>query len=115
MKEYRNEFRFLLGKAVEFAAGDPSRVIVLSIPDWSVTPFAEDRDAGKISREVAAFNSINADESQKAGVHYVDITPISLEAAQDPSLIASDGLHPSAKMYAEWAKLALPVVQIILE
>jgi len=113
--KYRDEFRFLLEKAVEFAGGDSNRVFVLSIPDWSVTPFADDRDGNKISQEVAAFNSINYDESQKANVHYVDITPTSLEAANDPSLIASDGLHPSVKMYAEWAKLALPVVKGILE
>lgn len=112
--EYREEFVFILNKAIEYAGGDANRVFVLSIPDWGVTPFAGSRDSKKIATEINLFNSVNREESEKAGVHYVDITPISREAVNDPSLIASDGLHPSGKMYAEWAKLALPVVLDIL-
>lgn len=112
--KYREEFVFLLNKAIEYAGGDASRVVVLSIPDWGVTPFAGSRDSKKIATEINLFNSVNREESDKAGVHYVDITPISREAVNDPSLIAGDGLHPSGKMYTEWAKLALPVVLDIL-
>jgi lysophospholipase L1-like esterase len=111
---YREEFAFLLNKSIEYAGGDPSRVIVLSIPDWGVTPFAWGRDAGQIAKEIDAFNAVNRDESQKAKVHYVDVTPISRQAVNDSSLIASDGLHPSGKMYTEWAQLALPTAVKIL-
>ena len=110
IQEYREGFVFLLNKAIEYADGDPNRVIVLSIPDWGVTPFASSRDSKTIAVEINQFNSVNEEESKKAGVHYVDITPISREAVNDSSLIASDGLHPSGKMYAEWAKLAYPEV-----
>lgn len=113
--EYREEFVFLLNKSIEYAGGDANRVFVLSIPDWGVTPFAGSRDSKKIATEINLFNSVNREESEKAGVHYVDITPTSREAINDSSLIASDGLHPSGKMYAEWAKLALPVVLEIFE
>lgn len=113
--EYRNEFGFLLGKAIEYAGGDAKRVFVLSIPDWGVTPFAAGRDQNQIAAEIDAFNAINLDESQKAGVHYVDVTSVSRQAAHDPTLVAVDGLHPSGKMYAEWAKLALPIMLEILE
>lgn len=113
--EYRNEFGFLLGKAIEYAGGDAKRVFVLSIPDWGITPFAAGRDQNQIAAEIDAFNAINLDESQKAGVHYVDVTSVSRQAAYDPTLVAVDGLHPSGKMYAEWAKLALPIVLEILE
>ncbi len=115
INEYREEFRFLLGKAVGYAGGDVDRVIVLSIPDWGVTPFAEGRDRGEIAAQIDAFNEVNLDESQKAGVHYVDVTPVSRVAVNDPGLIAGDGLHPSGKMYAEWASLALPIALKILE
>jgi lysophospholipase L1-like esterase len=115
MGEYREEFRFLLGKAIGYAGGDADRVFVVSIPDWGVTPFAAGRDAGKIAQEIDAYNAVNREEAEKLGVAYVDVTPVSREAANDPSLIAGDGLHPSGKMYAEWAKLALPVALEILE
>lgn len=114
LEEYREQFVFLLNKSIEYAGGDANRVIVLSIPDWGVTPFAGDRDSKKIADEINQFNAINREETEKAGAHYIDITPISREAVNDPSLIAGDGLHPSGKMYAEWAELALPVVLEIL-
>lgn len=115
IEEYREGFVFLLNKAIEYAGGDPNRVIVLSIPDWGVTPFAGNRDSKKIAIEINQFNAINEGESRNAGVHYVDVTPISREAVTDSLLIASDGLHPSGKMYAEWARLALPEALKIIE
>lgn len=115
IEEYRTEFIFLLNKAIEYAGGDNQKVFVLSIPDWGVTPFANGRDAEKIASEIDAFNKVNKDESEKAGVAYVDITPVSREAVNDATLIAGDGLHPSGKMYAQWAKLALPIALEILK
>ena len=114
IEEYRKSFVFLLNKSIEYVGGDADRVIVLSIPDWGVTPFAGDRDSKKIADEINQYNAVNRAETEKAGAHYIDITPISREAVNDPALIASDGLHPSAKMYAEWARLALPVALEIL-
>lgn len=108
LDEYRKQFNFLLKKSIEYAGRDPRRVIVLSIPDWSVTPFAWGRDIKQIAADIDAFNAVNRKESKKAKVHYVDVTPLSREADPDKSLIAGDGLHPSGKMYAEWAKLVLP-------
>lgn len=113
--EYREEFRLLLEKSIEYAGGDVNRVFVFSIPDWGVTPFASRQDASKIGAEIDLFNSINREETEKVGAHYVDITPISRKAADDASLIAPDGLHPSGSMYAQWAKLALPDVLNVLK
>jgi len=108
INEYREQFIFLLNKSIEYAGGDPNRVIVLSIPDWGVTPYASGRDMEQIARDIDAFNVVNRNESEITGVHYVDVTPVSREAVNDPSLIAPDGLHPSGKLYSEWAKLAYP-------
>ncbi len=113
-EQYREQFIFLLNKSIEYASGDPNRVIVLSIPDWGVTPFAWGRDATQIATEIDAFNAVNRAEAEKANVHYVDITPASRDVVGDPALLAQDGLHPSGKMYAQWAKLALPVTLQIL-
>ncbi|HJQ36458.1 MAG TPA: undecaprenyl-diphosphatase UppP, partial [Thermoanaerobaculia bacterium] len=91
--EYRTQFVGLLQRAIGFAGGNTRHVIVVSIPDWGVTPFAEGRDRAKIAREIDQFNAINREEAQRAGAKWVDITPISRR--NDPSLVAGDGLHPS--------------------
>jgi len=104
--EYREQFVFLLNESIEYAGGNPKHVIILSIPDWGVTPFARGQGGERIAREIDAFNAVNRDETEKAGAQYVNITPISREAEHDTTLIAPDGLHPSGKMYMEWAKLA---------
>ena len=106
--EYREQFKGLLGRAIGFAGGEAKRVIVVSIPDWGVTPFAKDRDRPKIATEIDRFNNINREEAAKAGARYVDITPGSRRAATDPTLTASDGLHPSAAMYREWVAVIKP-------
>lgn len=107
-EEYRVQFAALLQRAIAFAGGQAGRVVVLSIPDWGVTPFAASRDREKIALEIDLFNAINREETLRAGARYVDVTPVSRRAWQDPSLIAGDGLHPSGSMYRAWAELALP-------
>ncbi len=109
INEYEKQFEELLNQAIVFAGGNKNNVIVLSIPDWSVTPFAADRDRKKISEEIDAFNLINKKISKNQPVHYVDITPGSRLAETDNSLLASDGLHPSAKEYSRWTNLLLPI------
>ncbi len=107
-EEYRTQFTDLLRRAIGFADGKASRVVVLSIPDWSVTPFADGRDRAQIAAEIDAYNAINRDEARRAGAHWVDVTPQSRAAGADPAFLVSDGLHPSGRAYAEWARLALP-------
>lgn len=112
--EYREGFALLLELAIDLAGADPSRVVVLSIPDYGVTPFASEMDTAAISAALAQFNAANREITLRAGVAYVDITPISLQAATDPSMVAGDGLHPSGEMYRAWAELALPFAEAVL-
>ena len=107
--EYREQFVGLLKRAIGFAGGNAKHVVVVSIPDWGVTPFAEGRDRAKIAREIDQFNAINREEAARAGAKWVDITAISRR--NDPSLVAGDGLHPSGKQYAEWVKVIAPEVR----
>lgn len=113
--EYDKEFKALLKRAIGFAGGRPARVVVISIPDWGVTPFASGRDRKKIAAEIDRFNEINRKETVHAGARYVDITAISRKAAKDPSLVAADGLHPSARMYAQWVDVILPIARDALK
>lgn len=113
-EEYRSEFSNLLGKAIEYAGGRKSRVFVLSIPDYSVTPFAQNSDTVTISNEIDAFNAINWQISQEVGVRYLDITDISREGRYDAEMNAADGLHPSGKQYRKWAALLAPLMKAAL-
>lgn len=114
LTEYGHNFRGLLERAIGIVDSDPARVIVLSLPDWSVTPFATGRDRDNIAAQIKHFNTVNRRESERAGARYLNITPISRRAANDVSLLAEDNLHPSAKMCTAWARLLLPVVLDIL-
>lgn len=103
IENYKPQFEDLLKNAISFAGSDAKRVIVFSMPDWGVTPFANGRDRVAIAKEIDAYNAINKGVSQSYGVHYIDITPWTREAANDLSLLEPGGLHPSGKEYARWA------------
>jgi lysophospholipase L1-like esterase len=114
---YKKEFAELLQTAIAYAGGNKSKVFVVSIPDWGVTPFG--KNSGKnpqtIADEIDSFNTANQEITLAADVSYTDITPESRNAATDPSLVASDGLHPSGKMYTEWATALLTKVGAVLK
>jgi lysophospholipase L1-like esterase len=108
---YRTRFTELLNKAVDFAGSRKARVFVLSIPDYSVTPFVSESNKARVSMQIDLFNAINKDITLQNEINYIDITPSTREAATDASLIANDGLHPSAKEYAVWANLLAPLIK----
>lgn len=114
-EDYRQDFRFMLGMAIEYAGEDSNKVIVLSIPDWGITPFAAGKDSTAIARQIDEFNAINQQETRFAGAHYVNVTDISRMAKDDPQLTAGDGLHPSARMYRMWAEKVWLLTRDILK
>ncbi len=103
-EDYKNDFEFLLKKALHFADDKNDHVVVLSIPDWSVTPFAKEKDTKKITEEIDILNGINATIAKQNKVNYINKTESTREAANDPTLITSDGLHSSGKEYAKWGE-----------
>jgi len=112
---YKPEFENLLKQAIQFAGGKADHVIVLSIPDWSVTPFAAGRDRDQIARKIDEYNSANKNTSETYKVNYIDITPWTREAVNDLSFIASDGLHPSAKEYKRWSEKLADKIKAIIQ
>jgi lysophospholipase L1-like esterase len=113
VQEYREQFRALLLRAVALADRRPEHVVVVSIPDWGVTPFGytSGRDVQQIARELDVFNAVARDEATGIGAHFVNITGISREHA---GLVASDGLHPSGAQYALWTDAIAPIVTATL-
>ncbi|MEO5674236.1 MAG: GDSL-type esterase/lipase family protein [Chitinophagales bacterium] len=109
LESYRKEFSGLLDLAITYAGGKTNHVIVLSIPDWGVTAFAEGRDRKKISLEINQFNAVNKEESRKRKVHYIDIT---VYTRRHPEWVEADGLHPDSRQYEPWAQ---EVKQVIMQ
>jgi lysophospholipase L1-like esterase len=112
---YKAEFRELLEQAIGFAGGKADRVIVISIPNYGVTPFAASRNPEKIGTELIEYDRIAKEISGEYDIPFINITPISELATDDLSLLASDELHPSAKMYSMWIGEILPTVTKIIE
>lgn len=112
---YRGEFRALLQRAVALAGDHASRVLVVSIPDWGVTPFAtqERRDVRQVASEIDAFNDVARAEAEALGATWVDVTTISRQSRRRSELV-DDGLHPSGAQYARWAEAILPVARVAL-
>jgi lysophospholipase L1-like esterase len=111
--DYRAEFTRMLARAIALAGGHARHVLVVSIPDWGVTPFARqsDRDVTRIGHELDVYNAIAREEAQQEGAYWVDITDIS---RRHPDLLTDDGLHPSEAQYTLWTQTVLPVSRYIL-
>lgn len=112
---YTTQFRDLLEQAIGFAGMDTSKVLVISIPNYGVTPFGQAFDPDKIRTEITQYNEIASEISAEYDIPFINITPISELAADDPDLLASDKLHPSAEMYSLWVTEILKIVRPKLE
>jgi len=110
--QYRRELDALLVQAISYAGGRAGRVVVVSIPDWGVTPFARagGRDAARIARELDRYDAIARELAAARGAAYVDVTRVSRERGAEPAMLVADGLHPSGAMYALWTEAIAPVV-----
>lgn len=115
INQYKREFKELLEQAISFAKDDPNRVFVVSIPNYGVTPFGMEKGEQKIRRELLTYDSIADSIASEYGVSFLNITPISEKAKNDPSYIADDQLHPSGKQYSEWVDLILPKIKSMLK
>src|SRR6187397_368231 len=115
VENYKPEFESLLKQAIQFAGGNANRVIVLSIPDWGVTPFADGRDRAQIAREIDDYNAAKKTISENYKVNFIDITSLTREAANDLSLLAADGLHPSAKEYKRWSEKLADKIKALIQ
>ena len=110
VNNYNAHFTACLQKAIALAGNRKGHVFVLSIPDYGVTPFAQQSDTALIHREIDHYNAINKAITLSCKISYTDITPGTREMKNDASLIAYDGLHPSGKEYAKWAALLAPAI-----
>ncbi len=107
---YRENFELLIQLAISFV-NTPAHCIVLSIPDYGVTPFAAEKDPAAISAAIAQYNQINAAITATYKAKYINITPLTQLAADEPDLLTADQLHPSEKAYHQWANLVANAIE----
>jgi len=99
---YRQQLR-LIHEQLDEDASD-ARVIALPQPDWSMSPAGSGfGDIAALARTIERFNEIARDEAERAGALWIDLFRLMREQGRK-KMFASDGLHPSAEAYAEWAR-----------
>lgn len=103
IEEYEKELREVLQRAINRSNSGVDGVFAVSIPDYGVTPFGAER-AEEIAKEIEEFNAVFRRVAEEMGIDFYNITPVSKTAKNDQELTASDGLHPSGKMYGLWVK-----------
>jgi len=112
---FRNRFSYLVDQMLAVLP-NKKRLLVVTIPDFGVTPTGPKYSRGRnIHEGIMQFNQIVTEEARKRGLAVVDIFPLSKKMGQDKSLVAKDGLHPSAKEYAEWEKIIFPAALELLK
>ena len=107
---YIRNFTSILNRAIQVTRGESQHVLVLSIPDYSLTPEGKKLDTTKIKREIDVFNRLNKNLAKILKCQYLDITVLGREAKSNPSWVARDGLHPSAIAYKKWAESIGPLI-----
>lgn len=109
---YKEDLLKILQKAIEHCSQREKGVFVLSIPDYSVTPFGKEKtEDWDISGEIRNYNKVCKEISQNLGLAFYDITPISLKAENNPNMLTADKLHPSGEMYRLWTEKILSEVE----
>ena len=109
------ELNTLAGKAIAFAGGQAQRVVMLSIPDWGVTPFAKEKDAGEIQRAIDKYNTVCEETAKRLNMHFINITNRQRIHGHEEDYLAADGLHPSGREYGLWAESVGEIAAKILQ
>lgn len=105
---YTSEFDELLGRIIDAAGA--SRVFVVSIPDYGVTPFGSN-NSETIAQELDEYNEYARLKCDNLNIPYINITEISRVLGASEGALASDNLHPSGTQYALWVDEMIPTVR----
>lgn len=111
VEDFRARLRTLLGDLVALT-GEARRVIVVSLPDFSVAPSVRTGPVAAAAPELwARFDGVVREEARAAGTPVADVSLTSRAMATDPSLVAADGLHPSPRELVLWADVVASVAR----
>lgn len=111
-------FRERLGRiigAVQQELPSPDRLLLVTIPDFSVTPEGEKYSRGRnITAGISAFNATIIESARQRDLAVADIFDLSRELV-GPEWVAADGLHPSGAAYRRWLERIAPLAVRILQ
>ncbi len=113
--EFSKNLAYILDE-LQSVQGNQPKLLLLTIPDFGVTPEGANYSRGRdIAKGIQEFNDVVRAEAKKRGLPVVELFDLSKAMATDRSLVAEDGLHPSAKEYAVWEKHILPEALTLLK
>lgn len=112
---YAGNVAVILDRVLEVAPAN--RVVCVATPDYTRTPRGGDYGDPELQSDgIVRVNAILREACELREIAFVpDVFEISLEAAVDRSLVASDGLHPSGEQYRRWVDAIAPVVRVLLD
>jgi len=110
---YRRNLNLILDDLATYVEAD--RIFMVTTPDYTVTPAGADYGVPEVqAAKIRAYNAIFTDVATVRGIRVVDIHGISLGAATDRGLVASDGLHPSGAQYTLWVDAIAPAISALI-
>ena len=111
---FEPKFRALLDRALGFAAA-PDSVVVLTVPDYTLTPVGQANDPDAHAARLERYNEIIREAAAAAGTRLVDVVPLSKRVAENESLVAGDDLHPAPAQHDLWLERIYPVAAAALD
>jgi lysophospholipase L1-like esterase len=108
------KFRAMLDRALGFAP-DPDSVVVITVPDYTLTPVGRANDPNEHAERLERYNEIVREAARAEGTRLVDVVPPSKRVAEDGSLVADDDLHPAPAQHDLWLARIRPVVAAALD
>lgn len=108
------KFRAMLDRALGFAEG-PDSVVVLTVPDYTLTPVGQENDPEAHAERLERYNETIRETAEAEGTRLVDVVPPSKRVAEDGSLVAGDDLHPAPAQHDLWLERIYPVAAAALD
>ncbi len=110
---FKKEFTDLLEFAINHSKNGADGVFVLSIPDWGVTPFAQDKNREEIAQAIDMYNLEKEKIAKEYGCDFTNITDSTRINGINETYLVEDKLHYNANEYKIWAERLLPKVASI--
>ena len=108
VEEFHQDLTRLLNEVRRLAGGKAERVLVVSIPDWSASPFGVASAGRGTAAEIDAFNTELARSAGEYGFQLVDVTDLTRGESLGSDSFTPDGLHYSRPMNERWVQRILP-------
>ena len=110
--QYESQFIELINTSVELTKTlNKADLIVISIPDWSYTPYGQFFNSSVISDQIDMYNDYAENYCIENDISYVYVTDITRQGIEQPELVSPDGLHPSEIAYKLFVERIYPVIE----